>query len=109
MKLLQRLRGRFAALGAGRRDVAVGPGEGPFACPCCASSTLPARGEYELCPVCFWEDDGQDDHDADVVRRGPNGLLSLTRARANYAALGACDPQFVDKVRSPTADERAAG
>jgi hypothetical protein len=27
-------------------------------------------------PVCFWEDDGQDDHDADLVRGGPNGALS---------------------------------
>ncbi len=29
-----------------------------------------------------WEDDGQDGHDADVVRGGPNGRLSLIVARA---------------------------
>ena len=42
-------------------------------------------GGQELYPVCFWEDDGQDDHHADEVRGGPNYTLSLTEARANYA------------------------
>ena len=42
-------------------------------------------GGQELYPVCFWEDDGQDDHDADEVRGGPSYTLSLTEARANYA------------------------
>jgi hypothetical protein len=31
--------------------------------------------------LCYWCDDGQDDPDADVVRYGPNGSLSLTAAR----------------------------
>jgi hypothetical protein len=42
--------------------------------------TLNERGGWEICAVCFWEDDGQDDHDADNVRGGPNGALSLTQA-----------------------------
>lgn len=33
----------------------------------------PVRGGYEICPVCFWEDDGQGDQDADAVPRGPPG------------------------------------
>jgi hypothetical protein len=82
------------------------PEEGPFACPCCGSLTLPARGDYELCPVCFWEDDGQDEQDAGVVRGGPNGNLSLTAARANYATIGAMHPAFVHKVRPATTSER---
>lgn len=41
------------------------------------------------CGECGWEDDGQDDHDADVVRGGPNGRQSLTDARAAYASEGA--------------------
>ena len=40
---------------------------------------------------CGWEDDGQDDHDADVVRGGPNGRLSLTQARLDYAEVVAED------------------
>jgi hypothetical protein len=90
-------------------NVQRGPEGGPFACPCCASLTLPTRGDDELCPVCFWEDDGQDDHDADVARGGPNGLLSLTQARANYAAFGACDRAFLHQVSSPTPRERPNG
>lgn len=90
-------------------NVQRGPEGAPFACPCCASLTLPTRGNYELCPVCFWEDDGQDDHDADVVRGGPNGPLSLTQARTNYDDFRACDRAFLDKVRSPTALERPTG
>jgi len=32
-----------------------------YRCPCCASRTLTLRGGFEMCPVCWWEDDGQDD------------------------------------------------
>ncbi|MEV6385665.1 CPCC family cysteine-rich protein [Streptomyces sp. NPDC051773] len=60
-------------------------GPGPFPCPCCFQPTLEERANFEICPECGWEDDGQDDTDAHVVRGGPNGSLSLTRARAEYA------------------------
>jgi hypothetical protein len=59
---------------------------GWFHCPCCACPTLTGRAGYEVCPLCLWEDDGQDDHNADIVTDGPNGSYSLTRARANFAA-----------------------
>jgi hypothetical protein len=80
--------------------------EGPYHCPCCGSRTLDERGGYDICPVCFWEDDGQDDHDADLVRGGPNGGLSLSEARANYRSFAACERRFVDKVRSPRPEEQ---
>jgi Cysteine-rich CPCC len=48
---------------------------------------------------------GQDDHDVDEVRGGPNGALSLRHARANFALYGAYDEQFVSNVRPPMADE----
>jgi hypothetical protein len=74
-------------------------------CPCCGFRTLRERGGYEICKVCFWEDDGQDEADADELRGGPNGDLSLSQARANYGAVGASDPRFVDRVRKPTLEE----
>jgi len=80
--------------------------ENARACPCCGHLTLTERGAFEMCPVCWWEDDGQDDADADVVRGGPNGDLSLSRARANYRTVGACDPRFVGSVRPPLPHER---
>jgi hypothetical protein len=79
---------------------------GPYACPCCSFITLAERSGYEICPVCFWEDDGQDDHDADLVRGGPNGRLSLTAARANFRAMGACDERCRQFVREPLPAER---
>ena len=77
-------------------------------CLCCGSRTLTTPAVFELCPVCWWQDDGQEDVDADVVRGGPNGTLSLTAARANFLACGASDPRFLSRVRAPLPSERAA-
>lgn len=57
---------------------------GPYTCPCCGHRSLPTRGNYDLCPNCHWEDDGQDDHDSHLIRLGPNGGLSLDAAREVY-------------------------
>jgi hypothetical protein len=75
------------------------------ACPCCRFVTLSKVGGYEICPVCFWEDDGQSDSDADEVRGGPNTDLSLTQARKNFIRIGACEESMVKNVRSPYPDE----
>lgn len=75
------------------------------ACPCCGFLTLSDRGGFEMCPVCWWEDDGQDDIDSDIVRGGPNGELSLSQARVNFRSVGASDPRFVKSVRPPLPDE----
>jgi hypothetical protein len=75
-------------------------------CPCCKYKTLAERGGFEICPVCFWEDDGQDDHDADVVRGGPNSTLSLTEVRRNFEHFGARERSMLPNVRSPYEDER---
>ena len=80
----------------------------PVRCLCCGYRTLSAPAAFELCPVCWWQDDGQDESDADVIRGGPNGLLSLTAARANYLRCGAADPRFAPRVRQPLGHERIA-
>jgi hypothetical protein len=85
------------------------PPDLPLRCPCCFCRTLGERGQFEICAVCLWEDDGQDDYDADVVRGGPNGGLSLTEARANYRQLGARNAQSVDHARSPGPEELPDG
>ena len=56
--------------------------------------------------MCYWEDDGQDDHDANDVRGGPNGVLSLEQARLNFENHGACDERFSSRVRKPKEDEK---
>lgn len=55
-----------------------------YVCPCCGYSTLPERGGYDICCLCNWEDDGQDDPRAGEVWGGPNGSYSLTEARENF-------------------------
>jgi putative transcription antitermination factor YqgF len=75
------------------------------ACPCCRYKTLSGRNHFQLCPVCFWEDDGQDDHDADDVRGGPNALLSLSQARENFQKFGACEERFQKNIRKPLPEE----
>jgi hypothetical protein len=77
----------------------------PMRCPCCLCRTLDERGGYDICPVCSWEDDGQDDYDADAVRGGPNGALSLTQARKNFLDFGACDKKSIKHVRKPLPQE----
>ena len=55
-----------------------------YTCPCCGYPTLEERGGYEICYLCNWEDDGQDDPHADEVWGGPNRDYSLTDARKNF-------------------------
>lgn len=76
--------------------------EGRFQCPCCDYFTLGARGAFEVCPVCYWEDDGSDMESLDVVS-GPNHI-TLRAARSNFERLGAADDASVPLVA--TAEER---
>lgn len=67
---------------AGLGDYSVNPEiERLEACPCCGYRTLSARGEYEICDLCHWEDDGSDTPDA---LSGPNHR-SLVQAREQFA------------------------
>ena len=34
-----------------------------YKCPCCGFKTLKTKGEYEICRVCKWEDDGNRERD----------------------------------------------
>jgi len=72
-------------------------------CPCCDYISLPERGNYLICPVCFWEDDGLDVDKIDEDSL-PNHM-TLREGRANFARLGACDENMVSNVCS--AEERA--
>ncbi|MGE0711049.1 MAG: CPCC family cysteine-rich protein [Planctomycetota bacterium] len=80
----------LAELG-GDHDEVLGEPPGLAACPCCGLCTLRERASFEICPVCWWEDDGQDDADAPRALGGPNGPLSLTRARINVLRAGIYD------------------
>lgn len=79
-------------------------------CSCCRLPTLAERGESESCAVCWWEDDGQDPADAEVVRGGSNGDYSLAEARRNFIEYGsmyrAGDRTHLWSGRPPSSEER---
>jgi hypothetical protein len=70
----------------GNWPLAPGPysGAGRSTCPCCGYPTLEMRGQYDVCELCDWEDDDQDDPRADEVWGGPNHEYSLAEARLNF-------------------------
>lgn len=74
------------------------------ACPCCGYLTLAHRGEYEICPVCFWEDEWYQQLHPEAVT-GANNELSLLQARENYLAFGACGEDMKPYVREPLPEE----
>jgi hypothetical protein len=87
--------------GEGREKISAVDRSTIKACPCCFYRT-----GCTTCPVCFWTDDGQGDADADVVRGGPNGELSLADGRLNFAIYGASHRRYLAVVRAARADER---
>tara|TARA_R100000750_G_C2337847_1_gene92854 strand:- start:1042 stop:1461 length:420 start_codon:yes stop_codon:yes gene_type:complete len=66
-------------------------------CPCCDYITLTERGLYEICPVCFWEDDGQDINKLDQPSY-PNSGITLREGRNNFKEFGACEKHMVEHV-----------
>lgn len=72
-------------------------------CPCCGHRTLTAAGDYELCPVCGWEDDGASRDRPLVYDGGPNGI-SLAQAQRRYQRYGCSYPEDPNH-RSPRPDE----
>ena len=77
-----------------------------FACPCCGYLTLDEEppGTFEICSVCFWEDDNVQFEDADF--RGGANVVSLNEARNNFLAFGASQEQFRNNARPPRPDEQ---
>lgn len=48
-------------------------------CPACGFLTLMSRGGYDICPVCFWEDNGADDYNVDELNDTNNHTLNERR------------------------------
>lgn len=76
----------------------------PYPCVCCGHLVFDERvGSYEICPICFWEDDL-------VQTRWPNfaggaNKPSLIECQRNYQTFGACEARLLKHVRPATEDE----
>jgi hypothetical protein len=60
-------------------------------------------GSYEICEVCFWEDDPV--QLLDPAYRGGANTLSLMESQSNFVRLQVSDDRFVKDVRSPRPGE----
>ena len=78
-----------------------------YPCPCCGYYTLneESSGTFEICPVCYWENDDIQVDDP-TYEGGANGI-SLAEAKANFSRYGAVKTEFVKEVRKPLPEESA--
>lgn len=72
-----------------------------YPCPCCGNRTLsePPPGTYEICSVCFLEDDPVQFADEDFAD-GAN-QVSLRKAKENYKTLRVSDPDALRMIKPP--------
>lgn len=68
-----------------------------YTCPCCGYKTLDEEHEYDICPICFWQDDYLQFEDVD--RCGGANNVSLRQAQHNYLKFGACEERCLESVR----------
>jgi hypothetical protein len=61
-------------------------------CPCCNYKTISEKGNYEICPVCFWEDDGNDDE----FKYSQVNHMTLKEAKDNFKEKGAVLEKFLN-------------
>lgn len=76
-----------------------------YTCPCCGYKTLDEEppGTYEICAICYWEDDPVQFDDPDY--EGGANRPSLKTAQKNYRDFGACEKRFQEHVRKPNVDD----
>jgi hypothetical protein len=75
-----------------------------YACPTCGCLTLESLHDWDICPICFWEDDVLIGERADV--HSPANGMDLSEAQANFVLYGACKLRFREKVRAPDLDDK---
>ena len=74
-----------------------------YPCPCCGYLVFgEAPGSYDICPICYWEDDISQ---LRFVDAGGANHVSLVEAQQNFATFGASESRFMTKVRQPVSSE----
>lgn len=101
---LRGIRNEYIAAELQSLDIQVDSVEGEVelleACPCCRYRTFLHRQMFEICPVCFWEDD--ETEGLDTVSSANE--MTLRDAQANYARIGVVDASIIDfRVENPEA------
>ncbi len=68
-------------------------------CDCCDYFTIPTGSEYDICRICFWEQDCFGISKPDQ-RSGANHGLTLRQGRWNFQKYQACAERFTEDVIS---------
>lgn len=73
-----------------------------YTCPCCGYKTLDGEppGSFDICEICFWEDDDVQFDDPDYA--GGANIPSLRQAQKYFIIFGACEERCVEFVRTPS-------
>lgn len=66
-------------------------------CACCGNPTLDEDSIFDICPVCFWQDDEVQNSDPDYA--GGANQISLNQAKLNFQKFGACEQRFIKQVK----------
>ena len=75
-----------------------------YPCPCCGYLVFgEAPGSYDICPICFWEDDVAQLR-FPTTAWGPN-RVSLIEAQQTFQRVGAAEERNLPHVRSPNASD----
>ncbi|PJZ57226.1 CPCC family cysteine-rich protein [Leptospira barantonii] len=72
-----------------------------YPCPCCGYIVFSEPpGSYEICPICFWEDDALQLEFATTLSGGANHL-TLFQAQLNFLEFYASEKSLLIHVRKP--------
>ena len=68
-----------------------------YTCPCCGYKTFTGKpGSYEICPICFWEDDLSQ---LRFVKETGANKINLVDAQKNYEKYGVSKLTRLNEVR----------
>lgn len=76
-----------------------------YFCPCCGFNTLDEKppGTYQICEICFWEDDPIQFNDPNYS--GGANQVSLIQGQMNFEEFGACNSKMISNTRKPRIDD----
>ncbi|NMH73916.1 hypothetical protein HF078_12560 [Bacillus sp. RO2] len=76
-----------------------------YTCPCCGYKSLESEspGSFEICSICYWEDDNVQ-YDDPHYEGGANEV-SLYQAQRNFLEFGAANESYLQSVRKPTVED----
>ncbi len=74
-----------------------------YPCPCCGYLVFDeSPGSYDICPICFWEDDLSQ---LRFVRTTGANHVSLLEGQENFVNEGVCELRFRSNVRAANASD----